>query len=152
MAVHLSMLLAGLIFGFGLALSGMTHASKVLGFLDVTGNWDPTLLFVMGGAVAVTAIAFRFVLRRRAPVLAEKFTLPTARHVDAPLVIGAALFGIGWGIGGYCPGPGVALLAAHGWETWVFIPSLLLGALLHRVFKSSPGGDRASPAVPAPEN
>ena len=152
MAVHLSMLLAGLIFGFGLALSGMTHASKVLGFLDVTGNWDPTLLFVMGGAVAVTAIAFRFVLRRRAPVLAEKFTLPTARRVDAPLVIGAALFGVGWGIGGYCPGPGVALLAAHGWETWVFIPSMLLGALLHRAFKSSPGGGRARPAVPAPEN
>jgi len=152
MAVHLSMLLAGLIFGFGLALSGMTHASKVLGFLDVTGNWDPTLLFVMGGAVAVTAIAFRFVLRRRAPVLAEKFSLPPGGHVDAPLVAGAALFGIGWGIGGYCPGPGVALLAAHGWETWVFVPSMLLGAWLHRAVKSSLGGGGARAAVAAPEN
>jgi uncharacterized membrane protein YedE/YeeE len=151
MAVHLSMLLAGLIFGFGLALSGMTHATKVLGFLDVTGNWDPSLLLVMGGAVAVTAIAFSFVLRRRAPVLVKEFNLPTARRVDAPLIVGAALFGIGWGIGGYCPGPGVALLAAHGWETWVFLPSMLLGMLLHRAFRSSPGGSATRPAV-APEN
>ena len=140
MAKYISTLIAGMIFGLGLALSGMTHASKVLGFLDVTGNWDPSLLLVLGGAVAVTAVAFRFVLRRPVPVLEEKFNLPAARIVDGPLVVGAVIFGIGWGISGYCPGPGIALLAAPGWETWVFIPAVLLGAFLHKAFTSSPRG------------
>jgi uncharacterized protein len=140
MGKNISVLVAGLIFGLGLAVSGMTHASKVLGFLDVTGNWDPSLLLVLGGAVAVTVVAFRFVLRRHAPMLEEKFKLPTARHVDGPLVVGAAIFGIGWGISGYCPGPGIALLAAPGWETWVFISAVLLGAFLHQASTSSPGG------------
>ena len=138
MGKYISILVAGLIFGLGLAVSGMTHANKVLGFLDVTGNWDPSLLLVLGGAVAVTVVAFRFILRRRAPVLEEKFALPTAKDIDGPLVVGAAIFGIGWGISGYCPGPGIALLAAPGWETWVFIPALLLGAFLHKAFTSSP--------------
>ena len=138
MGKYISILVAGLIFGVGLALSGMTHASKVLGFLDVTGNWDPSLLLVLGGAVAVTVVAFRFILRRSAPVLEEKFNLPVARVIDGPLVVGAAIFGIGWGISGYCPGPGIALLAAPGWETWVFIPAVLLGAFLHKVLTSSP--------------
>ncbi len=132
MGKYLSIVVAGLIFGFGLALSGMTKASKVLGFLDVTGNWDPSLLFVLGGAVVVSAVAFRFVLRRPAPVFEDKFNLPTAKFIDRPLVLGAVIFGIGWGVGGYCPGPGIALLAAPSWETWVFIPAMLLGAFLHR--------------------
>ena len=137
MGKHISILVAGLIFGFGLALAGMTHAAKVLGFLDITGNWDPSLLLVLGGAVAVTAVAFRFVLRRPAPVLGEKFILPTAKNIDGPLVVGAMIFGVGWGISGYCPGPGIALLAAPGWETWVFIPAVLLGAFLHKLSTSS---------------
>ena len=137
MGKYISILVAGLIFGFGLALAGMTHAAKVLGFLDITGNWDPSLLLVLGGAVAVTAVAFRFVLRRPAPVLGEKFILPTAKKIDRPLVVGALIFGIGWGISGYCPGPGIALLAAPGWETWVFIPAVLLGAFLHKLSTSS---------------
>ena len=140
MGKYVSLLVAGLIFGFGLALSGMTHADKVLGFLDVTGNWDPSLLLVLGGAVGVTVVAFRFILRRPAPVLEEKFILPVARVVDGPLVVGAAIFGIGWGISGYCPGPGIALLAAPGWETWVYIPAVLLGAFLHKAFTSRPAG------------
>ena len=140
MGKYISVLVTGLVFGLGLAVSGMTHASKVLGFLDVTGNWDPSLLLVLAGAVAVTVVAFRFILHRRAPVLEDKFKLPTARRVDARLVVGAAIFGIGWGISGYCPGPGIALLAAPGWETWVFIPAVLLGAFLHRASTSSPGG------------
>ena len=138
MGKYISILVAGLIFGLGLAVSGMTHANKVLGFLDVTGNWDPSLLLVLGGAVAVTVVAFRLILRRPAPMLEEKFTLPTATDIDGPRVVGAAIFGIGWGISGYCPGPGIALLAAPGWETWVFIPALLLGAFLHKAFTSSP--------------
>ena len=140
MGKYISILVAGLIFGLGLAVSGMTHANKVLGFLDVTGNWDPSLLLVLGGAVAVTVVAFRLILRRPAPMLEEKFTLPTAKDIDGPLVVGAAIFGIGWGISGYCPGPGIALLAAPGWETWVFIPAVLLGAFLHKALTSSPGG------------
>ena len=145
MGKYISVLVTGLIFGLGLAVSGMTHASKVLGFLDVTGNWDPSLLLVLGGAVAVTVVAFRFILHRPAPVLEDKFKLPTARRVDARLVVGAAVFGIGWGISGYCPGPGIALLAAPGWETWVFIPAMLLGAFLHRASTSSPRGGVTPP-------
>jgi uncharacterized protein len=136
----ISVLAAGLIFGFGLALAGMTHASKVLGFLDVTGNWDPSLLLVLGGAAGVTVVSFRFILRRPAPVLEEKFRLPTAKFVDGPLIIGAAIFGVGWGISGYCPGPGIALLAAPGWETWTFIPAVLLGEFLHKALMRSPNG------------
>lgn len=147
MGKYISILVAGLIFGLGLAVSGMTHAGKVLGFLDVTGHWDPSLLLVLGGAVAVTTVAFPFILRRPAPVLEEKFRLPVARVIDGSLVVGAAIFGIGWGISGYCPGPGIALLAAPGWETWVFIPAVLLGAFLHKALTSSPDG-RAIPPRP----
>jgi uncharacterized membrane protein YedE/YeeE len=138
MGKYVGILAAGLLFGLGLAVSGMTHASKVLGFLDVAGDWDPSLLLVLGGAVAVTVVAFRFILRRPAPVLEPAFRLPTARDVDGPLVVGAAIFGIGWGISGYCPGPAIASLAAPNWETWVFLPAVLLGAFLHRVSTISP--------------
>lgn len=134
----ISILAAGLLFGFGLAVSGMTHAIKVLGFLDVAGDWDPSLLLVLGGAVGVTVVAFRFILRRPSPVLESAFRLPSARDVDGRLVVGAAIFGIGWGIGGYCPGPAIASLAAPNWETWVFIPAVLLGAFLHKVTTISP--------------
>ena len=134
----ISVLAAGLLFGFGLAVSGMTHASKVLGFLDITGDWDPSLLLVLGGAVGVSVIAFRFILRRPAPVLESVFRLPSVKDVDGPLVVGAAIFGIGWGISGYCPGPAIASLAAPNWETWVFIPAVLLGAFLHRLTTISP--------------
>jgi uncharacterized membrane protein YedE/YeeE len=131
-------LVAGLVFGIGLALSGMTHAEKVLGFLDVTGEWDASLLLVLGGAVGVTLVAFRFVLKRPAPLFEPSFVLPKLQHIDGPLVVGAALFGIGWGISGYCPGPGIALLAAPNWEAWIFIPAVLFGAFLHRISAPSP--------------
>jgi hypothetical protein len=143
MRKYLGIIVAGLLFGLGLAVSEMTHASKVLSFLDVTGNWDPSLMFVLGGAVGVTVVAFRFILKRAVPVLEDRFHLPTARSIDAPLLVGAAIFGIGWGISGYCPGPGVALLAAPGWETWVFIPAMLLGALLHKASTATEGDDVA---------
>jgi uncharacterized membrane protein YedE/YeeE len=136
MRKQLSVALAGLVFGVGLALSGMTHASKVLGFLDLVGAWDPSLLFVLGGAVGVTAIAFRFVLRRPAPLFEQSFQVPTAQDIDRRLVAGAVIFGVGWGISGYCPGPGIALIAAPSWETLVFVPSLLIGALLYWVLSA----------------
>ena len=122
---------AGLLFGLGLAISGMTDPEKVLGFLDVTGDWDPSLLFVLGGAVGMTLISFRFILRRPTPLLAAEFQLPTATAIDVPLVAGAVLFGVGWGLSGYCPGPAIALLAAPGnREVLFFLPALLAGQVL----------------------
>jgi uncharacterized membrane protein YedE/YeeE len=147
MGRHVSVLAAGLLFGFGLALAGMTHAGKVLGFLDVAGNWDPSLLLVLTGAVIVTLAAFRLILRRPRPLFESKFKLPTAREIDASLMAGAAVFGIGWGISGYCPGPGIALLAAPGWETWVFIPAVLIGDFLHGALTRSTGGVVTTPAA-----
>ena len=141
MRKYLGIVVAGLLFGLGLAVSEMTHASKVLGFLDVAGNWDPSLMFVLGGAVGVTVVTFRFILKRPVPVLEDRFHLPTVKDIDVPLVVGAAIFGAGWGISGYCPGPGVALLAAPGWETWVFIPAMLLGVLLHKASTATNGDD-----------
>jgi uncharacterized membrane protein YedE/YeeE len=132
MARLLSALLAGLIFGAGLAISGMTNPLKVLAFLDVGGDWDPSLLFVLGGAVGVTAIAFRFILRRPAPLLDSRFQLPAATAIDRPLLVGSLLFGIGWGISGYCPGPAIALLATPATEALVFLPALLAGSWLQR--------------------
>lgn len=131
---YLTQLLAGLLFGFGLALADMTSPQRVLAFLDVAGAWDPSLLFVLGGAVATAAIGFRLVLRRRAPLLDERFHLSTLQRIDRPLVLGALLFGVGWGIGGYCPGPGLALLAVPGNpETFVFLGALLAGMVLERL-------------------
>lgn len=128
----LAALFAGVVFGVGLAMSGMTDPQRVLGFLDVFGAFDPGLLFVLGGAVAVTGIAFRFVLRRQAPLLADSFRIPTLRSVDRQLLGGGAVFGIGWGIAGYCPGPALAGLGVLSPETLWFVPAMLAGALLHR--------------------
>jgi uncharacterized membrane protein YedE/YeeE len=136
MAVLLVNIVAGLLFGLGLALSGMTRPEKVLGFLDFAGRWDPSLLFVLGGAVTVTVISFRFILRRPKPLLGETFHLSAKKRIDAPLLIGSAIFGVGWGISGYCPGPAVALLAVPGSaETWLFLPALLFGQLIHRLLQ-----------------
>lgn len=126
-------LAAGLLFGAGLALSGMTDARRVLGFLDVAGAWDPRLLFVLSGAVATTALLFRPVLLRGMPMLAPAFRLSDARQIDARLLGGAALFGIGWGLAGYCPGPALAGLGVLSGEALVFVPAMLTGMLLHRV-------------------
>lgn len=134
-----SSLVAGLIFGIGLALAGLTDPLKVLAFLDVTGDWDPSLLFVLGGAVGVTAISFRFILRRPTPLLDERFDVPAATTIDRPLLAGALLFGIGWGISGYCPGPAIALLALPGREALAFLPALLLGSYLQRRLASHRG-------------
>lgn len=110
---------AGLLFGLGLSLGGMTQPAVVLGFLDIFGAWDPRLVFVMAGAVLTTAIGYRLVLRRSRPLLAERFQWPTSRRIDTRLIGGAALFGIGWGTAGYCPGPALASLGAG-------VPALLV--------------------------
>lgn len=103
-------LFSGALFGLGLAISGMADPAKVIGFLDVTGDWDPTLAFVMGGALLVAGPAFRLIFKRHRPVLAEDFELPSKTRVDAGLLGGSALFGIGWGLSGFCPGPAVTAL------------------------------------------
>jgi uncharacterized membrane protein YedE/YeeE len=135
MTRNLTSLLAGLVFGFGLALSGMTHTEKVLGFLDFAGNWNASLLFVLGGAVGVTVISFRFILRFNKPIFAERFFITKETKIDRPLVVGATLFGIGWGISGYCPGPAVALIASPNWELLAFLPAAILGAVAEKYFE-----------------
>jgi uncharacterized membrane protein YedE/YeeE len=129
----------GMLFGVGLTLSGMVRPLKVVGFLDVAGAWDPTLGFVMGGALAVTALAFPRILRRAGPLWAEAFSLPTRRDLDARLVIGSALFGIGWGLGGFCPGPALASLALGASGAWIFAAAMAAGMLLHRLVFESAG-------------
>lgn len=124
---------AGFLFGIGLWLSGMANPRKVLDFLDVTGNWDPSLLLVMGGAVAVSAIAFRPLLKK------QKMDFKT--RIDAPLVAGAALFGIGWGIGGYCPGPALTALSNLSAEVFIFVAAMIAGGLFARI--ASPAGPGA---------
>ncbi|HEX5356502.1 MAG TPA: YeeE/YedE family protein [Aquabacterium sp.] len=128
----LTCLLSGALFGLGLAIAQMTNPLKVQNFLDVAGHWDPSLAFVMGAAVMITLVGFRVVLRRQAPLLGERFHLPTLVHVDRQLVLGSALFGIGWGLTGYCPGPALATLLSGNDEVYLFVPAMLLGGFLHR--------------------
>lgn len=120
-------LVAGLLFGAGLLISGMINPAKVIGFLDLAGNWDPSLAFVMLGGVTVTAIGYRTVFRRGQPMFEPRFTLPTRNDIDPSLLLGASLFGIGWGLGGYCPGPALAGLGFGSPETLVFVAAMLLG-------------------------
>ncbi|MBN3785491.1 DUF6691 family protein [Burkholderia sp. Ac-20353] len=126
----------GLLFGLGLALSGMTHAEKVLGFLDVTGQWDGSLLLVLGGAVLTAMVAFHFILKRNSPLLGESFDLPKETSVDLQLVAGAVIFGLGWGAAGYCPGPAIALLAQPNIEAVYFLPSMIAGWGLYSLTRS----------------
>jgi uncharacterized membrane protein YedE/YeeE len=127
---NLSALLCGLIFGVGLAASGMTDTAKVLGFLDITGHWVPDLAFVMGGAVVVTLLAFPLVLKRSKPLFADTFHVPTITLIDSRLIGGAAVFGIGWGIYGYCPGPALSALVYLQPNTFVFVGAMLVGVFL----------------------
>ncbi|MBM3480852.1 MAG: YeeE/YedE family protein [Alphaproteobacteria bacterium] len=121
----------GLVFGLGLVVAGMSDPAKVLDFLDVaaiaSGGWDASLAFVMAGAIVVALPGYRLVLRRRAPLLAERFQLPTGSEIDAKVVAGPAIFGIGWGLAGICPGPAFALLASGGAAAWVFVAATFAG-------------------------
>ncbi|MGN3975536.1 DUF6691 family protein [Tsuneonella sp. SYSU-LHT278] len=126
-------LLAGTLFGSGLALGGMTDPARVRGFLDIFGDWDPTLAFVMAGAVLVMAAAWRIQKRLGRPLLADAFALPERSDVTAPLVMGAAVFGIGWGIAGLCPGPALAVLSVAPLKALWFVGAMLAGMVLHKV-------------------
>ena len=126
----LSAFLFGLTFALGLGLGGMTQPTKVIGFLDVTGHWDPTLAFVMGGAVAVSFVLFPRILARPSPLLGGHFALPPKRAIDAPLLAGASLFGVGWGLSGYCPGPAMVSLVTGTPSVVVFVVFMLAGLYL----------------------
>src|SRR6056297_3865861 len=129
----LSAFLVGLIFGTGISLSGMIIPAKVLNFFDVAGAWGPSLAFVMGGALVTTFLGYRVVLRRDAPLIEARFQLPTARRIDARLIGGSAVFGIGWGIAGFCPGAAVPALGTGRWEVALFLAAVILGFWLRRV-------------------
>lgn len=127
MKANLFAYVAGLVFGVGLLVSGMTQPAKVLGFLDVLGGWDPSLGFVMGGAIAVHLLAYRLVPRLGKPLWAGSFAIPTRRDIDGRLVLGAALFGAGWGLGGYCPGPALTAAVSGASSTLIVTGSMLAG-------------------------
>ena len=120
----------GLVFGLGLIISGMTNPAKVQNFLDFTGNWDPSLAFVMGGAIAVTLPGFAWIKRYPRPLFSDVFRWPTATDLDARLLGGAALFGVGWGLSGFCPGPALTALPIGATGTLVFVPAMLIGFML----------------------
>jgi len=126
--------LCGVLFGVGLALAQMIDPNKVLAFLDVAGAWDPSLVLVMGGGAGVTALLFPWVLRRPQPKLDSRFHLPGKRQLDARLIGGAALFGIGWGLAGYCPGPALVALTIGTAEPWLFVLAMLAGSLACRAW------------------
>jgi hypothetical protein len=125
--------LVGILFGLGLLVSGMADPARVIGFLDVAGAWDPTLLFVMAGALAVAFVGYRLAFRRARPVLAERFDLPKATRIDRRLLAGSAMFGVGWGLSGFCPGPGLTALSFGDAEPFVFVAAMLAGMALFRL-------------------
>jgi uncharacterized membrane protein YedE/YeeE len=130
-------LTCGLVFGFGLSLSGMLDPTRVRGFLDVFGHWDPSLAFVLAGAVAASYVGIQMTKRMRKPVLASSFELPSKKQVDARLLVGSALFGIGWGMSGLCPGPAIASLALGLVPTMVFTATMLVGMALFELLNSA---------------
>jgi uncharacterized membrane protein YedE/YeeE len=131
-------LASGLVFGLGLAVSGMMNPAKVIGFLDVAGDWDPTLAFVMVGALLVAVPAYRLIPKRGRPVLEEDFSLPKKKDIDASLIWGSALFGVGWGLVGFCPGPAVAALGTGLAPVFAFVAAMLAGMAIHaRLFGRS---------------
>lgn len=134
----LAIFASGFIFAIGLVVSGMTDANKVIGFLNLAGKWDPSLGFVMVGAIGMHLALFRWILKRDSPVFAEKFGIPTRKDIDLRLVLGAAIFGAGWGLGGFCPGPALTSVATLATDALVFVGTMLVGMMLfhgsHRLF------------------
>jgi uncharacterized protein len=127
---HFISLVSGLLFGLGLSISGMTDPLRVLGFLDMFGQFDPSLIFVLGGAVLTSLIGFTITLKRTKPIWADAFDLPLKQAVDRPLVMGSILFGLGWGASGYCPGPALASLAQPTMHLVIFVAAMLIGMLI----------------------
>lgn len=143
---RLSAFVAGLLFGFGLLLAGMADPAKVLAFLDLAGNWDPSLALVMAGAIAVAMLPLRLAGKRSRALLGGAMQLPTRRDLDARLIGGSLLFGVGWGIAGICPGPALTLLLGGYWQALLFVAAMLAGMLIFAALESPrgrcPGGAR----------
>ena len=141
MVTALSAFVCGLVFALGLGLGGMTQPARVIGFLDVTGPWDPTLAFVMGGAVSTASLFFPRILVRSKALSGARFAVPTRQDIDAPLVLGAALFGVGWGLAGYCPGPALVSLVTGSPSVFIFVAAMIAGLFLAgRLMPGSTGG------------
>lgn len=129
--------LIGLVFGVGISISGMANPAKVLNFFDIAGRWDPSLAFVMGGALVVTFVGYRFILKRPAPFLSSRFQIPTRRDIDLSLVGGAAIFGIGWGIAGFCPGGAIPVIGTGRSEVLVFVAALVSGIFAAKLIRAA---------------
>jgi uncharacterized membrane protein YedE/YeeE len=132
----LASLVSGLLFGLGLAVSGLINPAKVQAFLDIAGDWDPSLALTMGAAVLVTAVGYRIVLAAGRPAFAPSFSLPPRADIDMRLIAGAAIFGIGWGLVGFCPGPAVAALSFGSPQVWMFVVAMLAGMVIGRILNS----------------
>ena len=122
---------SGFLFGLGVAISGMTNPAKVVGFLDIDGNWDPSLILVMVAGLGITVPSFHSILKQKQPLFTKQFFLPTRNDLDGKLITGAALFGVGWGIGGYCPGPALAALVSLNTNAILFCGAMLVGMVMH---------------------
>ena len=129
---NIAALLTGVLFGIGLAVAQLIDPNKIQNFLDIAGTWDASLMLVLGAALGVSFFAIRTILKQQSPRFAARFSLPSKPNVDRSLLIGAALFGIGWGMAGYCPGPGFAALALSSWEPVIFLLTMTVGFILHR--------------------
>jgi len=139
-----SAFIVGLVFGIGLIVAGMTNPAKVQGFLDLAGHWDPSLAFVMGGAILVGLVAFRFAGRRERSLLGQAMRLPAATRIDRRLVLGGLAFGVGWGLAGFCPGPALASLATGSGKARIFTVAMLAGMLLFEVLERKAARARAA--------
>lgn len=136
--------LIGLVFGTGIALSGMANPAKVLNFFDIAGSWDPSLIFVMGGALVTTFIGYRLAFGRAEPLLADTFQVPVNRTIDARLLGGSAVFGIGWGIAGFCPGGALPALGTGRWEVFAFTAAVIAGFFLAKFLQTQGGARRVA--------
>jgi hypothetical protein len=137
MSLLLAAFFSALMFGLGLGVAGMTLPSKVIGFLDVTGNWDPSLAFVMIGAIAVHSVSYRLITMRASPILTANFQIPAKRQIDPKLILGSLLFGAGWGLGGFCPGPAIGAAVSGVSSVLVFLVSMIAGVYLHQFINKS---------------
>lgn len=151
MRTILSGLFAGLLFGIGLGLGGMTDPAKVLGFLDFAGAWNPSLIFVMGGGVGVFALLFPLIRKRSGPLFAPSFDLPLGRPIDKRLVLGAATFGVGWGLLGLCPGPAITNAAVAGPQILLFLGAMGAGMAIHAALQKVRAGKAAERELLAPD-
>ena len=147
MMFYITVFLCGVLFAVGLGISGMTQPAKIIAFLDVTGDWDASLLFVMGGAVAVNMVLYRLSMRRSQPVFQDSFVIPSRRKINSRLIVGASLFGIGWGLSGYCPGPAWVASVNGALSTLAFLIAMLVGMYLFQLLQTeetTPGVAEAS--------